>query len=90
MPLCATQKSLISRHGVIAYTSMGQDPTPYSQHRELYTFSTVDLLQIGYSYQQPAAPQTVRRPPAFYAHLMPFEALPIAKLPQQLQPLLGY
>jgi NAD(P)-dependent dehydrogenase (short-subunit alcohol dehydrogenase family) len=35
------------------------------------------------------AAQTVRRPPAFYAHLLPFELLDISELPAQLQPLLN-
>jgi NAD(P)-dependent dehydrogenase (short-subunit alcohol dehydrogenase family) len=34
------------------------------------------------------AAQTVRRPPAYYAHLMEFERLPIANLPDPLRPLL--
>jgi NAD(P)-dependent dehydrogenase (short-subunit alcohol dehydrogenase family) len=31
------------------------------------------------------AAQTVRHPPAFYAHLLPFESLPLAALPSELQ-----
>lgn len=34
------------------------------------------------------AAQTVRRPPAFYAHLLPFELLELAELPPALRPLL--
>jgi NAD(P)-dependent dehydrogenase (short-subunit alcohol dehydrogenase family) len=34
------------------------------------------------------AAQTVRRPPSFYAHLLPFEQTPVAQLPPQLWPLL--
>ncbi len=35
------------------------------------------------------AAQTIRRPPAFYQHLMDFEALPFEVLPAQIQPLLA-
>src|SRR5581483_3601623 len=34
------------------------------------------------------AAQTVRRPPAFYAHLLPFESVPQAELPHELQAVL--
>lgn len=34
------------------------------------------------------AAQTIRRPPAFYQHLMDFESLPLEALPAQIQPLL--
>lgn len=34
------------------------------------------------------AAQTVKRPPAFYAHLFPFETTPFAELPAAMQPLL--
>ena len=35
------------------------------------------------------AAQTIRRPPAFYQHLMDFEALPLEALPAEIQPLLS-
>lgn len=35
------------------------------------------------------AAQTIRRPPAFYQHLMDFEALPLEALPPEIQPLLA-
>ncbi len=35
------------------------------------------------------AAQTVRRPPAFYAHLLPFEMLELSELPPELRPLLN-
>ncbi len=35
------------------------------------------------------AAQTIRRPPAFYQHLMDFEALPFEVLPAEIQPLLA-
>jgi NAD(P)-dependent dehydrogenase (short-subunit alcohol dehydrogenase family) len=35
------------------------------------------------------AAQTVRRPPAFYRHLIEFESLPVSELPKQLQPLVS-
>jgi NAD(P)-dependent dehydrogenase (short-subunit alcohol dehydrogenase family) len=35
------------------------------------------------------AAQTVRRPPAFYQHLMDFEAVPFEVLPAEIQPLLA-
>lgn len=34
------------------------------------------------------AAQTIRRPPAFYQHLLPFESLPPERLPGQIKPLL--
>jgi NAD(P)-dependent dehydrogenase (short-subunit alcohol dehydrogenase family) len=44
-------------------------------------YPTLDILMNN-------AAQTVRRPPAFYAHLLPFERLALADLPPALQPLL--
>jgi len=35
------------------------------------------------------AAQTVRRPPGFYAHLMPNESIPWKELPKEIRPLLG-
>lgn len=46
-----------------------------------YLFATYPRLDILINN----AAQTVRRPPAFYAHLLPFEALPREELPASLQ-----
>jgi NAD(P)-dependent dehydrogenase (short-subunit alcohol dehydrogenase family) len=45
------------------------------------TYPTLDILINN-------AAQTVRRPPAFYAHLLPFEMLELRELPPELRPLL--
>lgn len=47
------------------------------------TFSRLDILINN-------AAQTVRRPPAFYAHLIPFELVTYTDLPTHLQPLLQH
>lgn len=47
----------------------------------------IDYLYTTYPYLDVLinnAAQTVRRPPAFYAHLIPFEQQPIAELPPKL------
>jgi NAD(P)-dependent dehydrogenase (short-subunit alcohol dehydrogenase family) len=49
-----------------------------------YLFATYPQLDILINN----AAQTVRRPPAFYAHLLPVEALPHEELPNKLQALL--
>lgn len=49
-----------------------------------YLFATYPRLDILINN----AAQTVRRPPAFYAHLLPFEALPREELPDTLQAIL--
>ncbi|GHO92284.1 hypothetical protein KSF_023320 [Reticulibacter mediterranei] len=49
-----------------------------------YLFTTYPRLDILINN----AAQTVRRPPAFYAHLLPFESLPREELPNTLQAIL--